>query len=449
MESTAMGQGGYITFVNGTPYDWNKTNQHSYQMNSWDFPQVITAGSSTNVYVEWDQNIFHTTSDDSGEVNYTFGPNSSQFQIQASASNGFMLRANYVNLATQGNPVGSSFNLGWNHDGNVNFILSGRQGNFHSSNPPAPIWMQSNLSTLGALNLRGLCMPGSHDAGMSQMNGSTAFGYACNTQTQTQSILGQLISGSRYFDIRPVISAGQYFTGHYSYIDQISSWQGANGQSIASVISDVNSFTASSAELVILYLSHDLDTDAGNSNYPPFNQDQWNGLLTQLKGLNALFVSSATDLSLLTLSDYIGQGKAAVLVIVDPSNPISLGSFANNGFFPASSFPLYNSYSDSNDLNTMSADQIAKMKQQRPNPQSQPFLLSWTLTQNSTQASTCFLGTASSILDLANTADPALPSRVWPAISKQTFPNVLYIDNMVSTNTLALAMAVNDLTTNQ
>ena len=41
-----MGQGGKITLVNGTKYDWNNTYQHSYQMNAWSFPATIEAGSS-------------------------------------------------------------------------------------------------------------------------------------------------------------------------------------------------------------------------------------------------------------------------------------------------------------------------------------------------------------------------------------------------------------------
>ena len=42
-----MGEGGFIVLVNGTPYDWVKTNEHSYQMETWSFPDVIPAGRTT------------------------------------------------------------------------------------------------------------------------------------------------------------------------------------------------------------------------------------------------------------------------------------------------------------------------------------------------------------------------------------------------------------------
>jgi len=39
--------GGYITLVNGSPYDWTLTGQHSYQMSTWNWP-TISAGMNTN-----------------------------------------------------------------------------------------------------------------------------------------------------------------------------------------------------------------------------------------------------------------------------------------------------------------------------------------------------------------------------------------------------------------
>jgi K+-transporting ATPase c subunit len=317
----------------------------------------------------------------------------------------------------------------------------------------ATAWMQNNLSVLGSSTLRQICMPGTHDAGMSTVASGTLFSDNCNTQTQTSAILGQLQAGSRYFDIRPVISGGQYLTGHYSDIGSGSTntWQGGNGQSIQSIISDINTFTASNGELIILNLSADLDTDLGNSSYAPFTQAQWNALFSLMQGINNLYIYSASgsvDLTTLTLDTYIGNGSAAVVVIVNPSaSGISLGSYANQGFYPAASFPSYNVYSDTNDLNTMISDQISKMQTQRTSPDSVFFLLSWTLTQDSLQAAACPLtgGTSTSILDLANTADAQL-SQILPACTAQCYPNVIYIDNIQSSlNVAALAMQINQL----
>jgi hypothetical protein len=312
-------------------------------------------------------------------------------------------------------------------------------------------WMQKNIGLLGSRPLRHLCIPGSHDSGMSTFIPGTAGAAPCNTVTQLTGVLGQLQFGVRYFDIRPVISGGQYGTGHYSLLNLPligPSWQGANGQSIASIVSDVNTYTAANQELVVLYLSHDLNTDLGEPNYAPFTQDQWNELLSQLKGLNNLFVAqnpASVDLTMLTLGDFIGS-QAAVVIVIAPSNPsITLGNFAQEGFYTPSNFSVYNQYSDTNDLGTMQNDQLDKLKAQRPNPDAGYFLLSWTLTQDSTEASTCILGTASSILDLAATANPVLPSALLPACSSQTYPNIIYIDGVNSSDIVTLSMTVNSI----
>lgn len=449
-----MGQGGSITLVNGTRYDWESSDQRSYQMNSWGFPATIAAGTTATMYVEWAQGIFDTQSDDSGVVTYTLSGTSLSFQLVASAGSGFNLSVVLTGISTLGNPQGSTISLGWNHNGSVNFILAGEQGSFTSSNPPSA-WMQANLGLLGGRPLRHLCIPGSHDSGMSTVTSSTAFGSTNNTQAQTLGVLGQLQLGVRYFDIRPVISGGQYYTGHYSGPLNLPvigpSMQGADGQSIASIISDVNTYTVNHQELVVLYLSHDMNRDFGNSNYPPFKQDNWNKLLTQLKELNHLFVApnpTTVDLTQLTLSDFIGS-QAAVFVVVDPAggSSITLGDFATQGFYTPSNFSVYNQYSDVNDLSTMQADQLKKLAAQRSNPDAGYFLLSWTLTQSNYQAA-MLVGTES-ILDLAATANPALYSALLPVCNTQTYPNILYIDGVNSSDIAALAMAVNSKAMNR
>lgn len=444
-----MGQGGNITLVNGTAYDWQQTHTHQYQMNAWNFPATIPAGTSVSVYVEWDEGVFTTVSDDAGEVNYTLAGTRFGFQVQANASSGFMLKVQLLSLAALNYPQGSTIPLGWDWNnnpsgGHVTFVLAGEPNYFQVSGQQSGPWMQNTLPALGAQPLRHLCMPGSHDAGMSVLNSGTAFAQVCNTVTQTTGILGQLQYGARYFDIRPVISGGQYYTGHYGEISQLNSWQGANGQSIASIISDVNTYAAANAELIILNLSHDLNTDLGNSSYASFTQDEWNALFTQLQGINHLYVSSASDLSVLPLNDFIGSKQAAVVVVVEPSGSnISLGSYANKGFYPYAAFNVYNNYSNSNDVNQMASDQLAKLKQQRTSPDSAPFLLSWTLTQDSTQASTCVLGTANSILTLASIANPQVFLQLPGACTAQSYPNIIYTDGAQDASVAALAMAVN------
>lgn len=133
-----MGQGGYITLINATPYEWKLTHHHSYQMNDWNFPVSIASGKSSRIYVEWCEGIFKHIYDDGGEANYTLGDTGLNFQVQARTGTsqpnqyGFDLRVDLLNMAARTTPApvppqSSIVDLGWNHDGNVNFTLLGAQ----------------------------------------------------------------------------------------------------------------------------------------------------------------------------------------------------------------------------------------------------------------------------------------------------------------------------------
>ena len=39
-----MGEGGYLSLINATPYTWHNLYQHSYQLNAWKFPDTINLG---------------------------------------------------------------------------------------------------------------------------------------------------------------------------------------------------------------------------------------------------------------------------------------------------------------------------------------------------------------------------------------------------------------------
>ena len=436
--TTSMGEGGFLTIVNGGPVDWTLSYTHSYQMPAWSWPATIPAGNSTPVYIEWDTNLNYDLSDDGGEASYTL-PTGEAFQIQARApGRKFNLQVILDGITTQGNAKGSTISLGWDHGGYVNWILSGGEGWYSSSNPP-PDWMAQNLARLGSKSLKQITIPGSHDAGMGVFHRGTTFSTAANTQTQRLTLGDQLRAGSRYFDLRPVISEGVYKAGHYDYIDALESWQGGNGQTIAEIIQQINAFTALNKELIILNFSHDYNTDVGNDSYRSFTQAEWDTLLEQLAELDNLWVApgdpTTIDLTTVKLSDFIGGGRAAILVIVEPSS-VDLGGWTTQGFYKYSQFNVYNDYSDTNDANTMSQDQLGKMAMQKP--QGTYFLLSWTLTQDAEQV---IVGP--SILSLADHVNQLLYLRLMQASTATVFPNILYVDAFTSQVT-ALAMALNN-----
>lgn len=443
-----MGEGGNLVLVNGTKYDWITTEHDSYQMNSWPFPATVNAGQTASLYVEWDQHVFVTQSDDAANATLTLQGTSSGFQLQARNTAGFDLLAAMASLSTQNNPQGSVISLGWQHNvppnASVQLILSGQEGDFWSNNPPVA-WMQAALPTFGHRTLGQFCMPGSHDAGMSTISSGRFLGGTIGQGaviTQTNGLGGQLQLGSRFFDIRPVLAGGQFATGHYT------GKNGANGELLTSIIAEINAFTANNAELIILDLSHDMNTDADESPWPALNQGQWEQLLGDLTGpggLNALFVAPAgvTDLTTLTLNDFIGSGKAAVVIIVETAG-VDLSKFAGKGVYPQSALNASNVYSDTDDAATMEADQLNnKLRKYRRSSGNDFFVLSWTVTQTTGDAITSTMGLSAPVLYLADNANYDIYTQLLPVCSAAIYPNVMLIDDIVSSNITALAMAVN------
>ncbi|KAJ6479341.1 hypothetical protein DFH09DRAFT_951431, partial [Mycena vulgaris] len=171
-------------------------------------------------------------------------------------------------------------------------------------------------------------------------------------------------------------------------------------------------------------------------------QAQWEALFEQLLGINHLYVDpnpTTVDLTQVTLSTFIGSSPT-VVVIVQPDDTIDLGTYASQGFYQNSQLNAYNEYSDTSTLSTMESDQLAKLAAQWATPTQSYFLLSWTLTQSTLEV----LGLGDSILDLANQADPALYTSLSSALSMNTYPNILFIDNFQNDGQMVdLAMTIN------
>lgn len=288
-------------------------------------------------------------------------------------------------MSTEQSQKGSKIKLGFRHNEAVNWIISADQaGKFWSNSGSYAGWMQQSMGSLANRTLKHICMPGSHDAGMGVFSPGTIGAHFANTQTQYLDFYQQLMAGSRYFDLRPVLSRGQWVAGHYSAVGEI--WLGGNGQSLKDIIQQVNDFTAKYQELIIINISHTLDTD---NQYQDLTQTQWDSLFTTLKGINNRHIANNpgnTDFSNHRLADFITDRAAVFIVAQLPSN-MQLGAFANQGFYSGQNFPFYDQYSNSNNLEVMKNDQLAKLKQQRnivadPRDRKDMFhIFSWTLTQ--------------------------------------------------------------------
>lgn len=292
-------------------------------------------------------------------------------------------------------------------------------------------WMQQSMGSLANRTLKYICMPGSHDAGMTTFNPGTIGANYANTQTQYLDIYQQLMAGSRFFDVRPVLSNGKWVAGHYSAIrnDIEDIWLGGNGQSIADMIRQINDFTAKYKELVIINLSHTLDTD---NKYKDLSQAQWNSLFDTLKGINNRYIVSNpgnTDFTNKVLGDFITD-RASVFIFAQLPNGISLGDYANQGFYSGQNFPYFDSYSNTNNQNNMKTDQFKKLKDNRnivadTSQRKDKFhVLSWLLTQQPEDV----LIFERAIMNLAAEAFDDLVSDGWNAFTPESFPNVLFVD---------------------
>lgn len=417
--------GGYLTLLNGSPNDWTVSGQHSYQMDKWDWP-TVKAGTSAQVYVEWGQK--GNQRDDAGEAYYSISGTSDTFQVLGKKPDDFHLTINLDNMATKQSPKGSKIDLGFRHDHAVDFIVSTDElGDWWSNAGDLTDWMQQSLGTLGNRTLKQICMPGSHDAGMSTFDAGTIGAHFANSQTQLLNFYDQLVAGSRYFDLRPVISGGEFKAGHYSELEDI--WLGGNGEKVSDIIKQVNDFTAKYKELVIINLSHTLDTD---NDYKDLSQDQWNKLFDQLKGINNRFTADkpgSHDFTGNTLGSFITD-RASVFIFAQLPSGISLGDYANQGFFTQDNFPIYDSYSNSNDAETMKKDQLSKLKTERnlvaddAKRKDKFHIFSWTLTQQAEDV----LNFDKAIMNLAVSVYDPLFVDAFNAFTPESFPNVLYID---------------------
>ncbi|KAK5031227.1 hypothetical protein LTS07_004962 [Exophiala sideris] len=430
-----------LSIINFTPYDWTQIGtSNTAGLTEWTFPKSLASGQAYGAEIvvnkpaqaqaQWP----FTWADDTNPVaNLTLAVSGSSYSINAALDQ----------YSTENNPKGSVVNIPLASETWSPFILVGNESNLAGNNPPTD-WMAQNLPYIGCLTLQDMVIPGSHDAGMSEINYPRE-GTAANSQTQTLNITGQLQAGIRYFDIRPTISHGQFYTGHYT--DEL----GANGESIADIISDINRFTAKgNKELIILELSHTLDTDTG---YQAFSDSQYSSLLSQFRtGTKNLYTGHGADvLTKLPLSDFISNSPA-VVIVCDERNTSWLASngFRNKGFYSSSQFPVYNNYADTTDLATMQKDQYTKLVAQTKTPDNaaQLFLLSWTFTQNVIdavglggdtlrQSATYFNG----FLAQVGGSVPYTGPVTWVA-EKAGLPNIILIDNVPTNNRFLTVMAI-------
>jgi len=218
---------------------------------------------------------------------------------------------------------------------------------------------------------------------------------------------------------------------------------GGNGQSFKEIIREINTFTQDHKELIIVALSHDLNLDVGRG-CRPLDQAEWDQLLEQLtgdKGLKHLFITpnpTSVDLSKLPLNQFIGANEAAVLIVVRPDGEsIALDDYQYRGVYKSTQMKTISEGSHTHKLERMVKEQLQLMGINRTSPDEPLFLLSWLYRHP--------LKVDHSVLKLSEKTLPRLYTDLVPKCSKLTFPNILQLDGLDSSDITALAMAINDI----
>lgn len=272
-------------------------------------------------------------------------------------------------------------------------------------------WM-SRIADSTLLNQ--LIMPGSHDAGMSDLSHCApplvGDGY---TRTQSGSIGQQLVDGSRYFDIRVDYDYDALVTYH-----RTDGW-GCNGVSLLDVLNQTQAFlTAHPSETAIFKFSHIRDYDGHD---PAATKQKINALLDNYTGV--MYQNGTTPLNLAQLR--IGDLRGKMILAFDYDDYIdpATGRF-RYADWPGSAnanLTVFDQYSDSSDYETMKRDQLAKWSQYGGQGKDYLFLLSWTLTASPP---------GSTIQTLAAEANANLPGVLSNQILEAgaSKPNIVYID---------------------
>ncbi len=276
----------------------------------------------------------------------------------------------------------------------------------------------------GDRRLDELVMPGSHDAGMSELHHcAPPIGAGGITQTQSENIGQQLASGSRYFDIRVDYDHGELVTYHRT------GRLGCNGEPLKTVLDQTVGFLNKyPSETAILKFSH--IRDFGSDHNPTVIKQRINDLLNDYTPFIYTNTNPNVNLPIVTLSEV--RGRMILVFDYDQHIDPSTGRFRyHDGSYPRYNLTVFDQYSNTSSYNTMSADQIDKWQQHGGLGQGFFFLLSWTLTAGLTTPS---------VKDLSRVANGNLPNVLYDQIAVQHFkkPNIVYIDYVNSKTTQSI-----------
>ncbi len=268
----------------------------------------------------------------------------------------------------------------------------------------------------GSTRLDCLMMPGSHDAGMSELHHCAPPKLAePSTQTQAVGIGQQLEYGSRYFDLRIDFDHGELVTYH-----RTNRW-GCNGQSLISILDQTRDFLSDNPSEAAIFKLTDI------RNYGSHHAAETEELIDALLAgyADVLYTDDNPDVNLASLELDLVRGKLIVTMNYGGHTDTAAGRFKyieGTKATTGNNLTVYDRYADTRDYEQMAQNQLAKWEEYGGEGMGYLFLLSWTLTPDALKGD--------SVKALANEANGHLPDFLHEQISlhKLGKPNIVFLD---------------------
>lgn len=284
--------------------------------------------------------------------------------------------------------------------------------------------------------IKNIMMPGSHDAGMSELHHTNLIaGFNMGAiRTQKNSIYEQLLCGCRYFDIRVDYDHEELVSYHRP--DEFpKKMLGANGQSISDIFLQASDFLQKyNSEFVIFKISHFRDFDDHEPSYTARKMIDY--------AAKSIYVfkgeSKESEYQLHEIKKCELAGKI-LLIYADEKCMGESYYDCTKGVFkyhdvetevpetiPANQMNVFDKFANKSVYEDMKNDQLEKWEKNAGYYNTKLFLLSWTMTLQGIESAT------GSIEILAKEANGELESELKKArndtVVQYKMPNIVYID---------------------
>jgi len=429
----------YVTVVNLTPHRIKLGNTHSYQMDTFDFGDVPQGHARQNT-VKYRGTWY--TKDDAGEAYYSLDGTDKTFALRVKS---YIPSSDprRVVLDLSGMGLGQREYVFPGGETAVSLVITGsNRFGFQASLRHGPgNWMHNMYNVIQDRPVRHLIMPGTHDAGMSAItNKITSIGSKENTQNQGVNIYNQLRAGSRWFDLRvgsvhPNDNANTYtgfWTMHVN--DEMATIAiGNTGESLDSVISEINQFTGENPGEIIFFAVRYL---VGRYELPDRGPIMWNTAIvndffSKLRGINNRCpnLDTSTGFQNQKASYFMdrNQGKGCVVLLLNGhlDNGVPRESLGD-GIYDMGRMGVSDHWSNKMQASDMAPDQVSNWRSATRGSASDfgsLMIAQWLVTPDAL---------ASTAYTLQNFAiEPTNPSLYWAGVNgmdPEHWPNVLLVD---------------------